>query len=101
MTIDKEGIAYSKFYCDVCQEPIEDLADGNTVFKPDNPGDTLHVHRYCEDRGRTQDRGYDNYQKLEHDVIYLLRNYGWLTPGGNVKAKMKEAARSAEVFNRF
>jgi hypothetical protein len=96
VTINDQGTAFPRFYCDVCRKPIEDLAEGNTIFNSEIPGNTAHVHKLCEFPAGTKKAGYNNWHPLEADLVYLIRNYGWLDASGKPTAKMKEAVQKAD-----
>jgi hypothetical protein len=99
VVIDKDGISYPQFYCDVCREPIETLEEGNTIFSSEIPGNTSHVHKLCS--MKTKPHGYDNWHDLSNDVVWLLKRYGWLTKEGGVTPKFEKAVDKATKFEGF
>jgi hypothetical protein len=99
VTINENGVSFPRFYCDICRKPIDDLTLGNTIFNSEIPGNTAHVHKLCELPGGTKKAGYNNWHPLTADLVYLLRNYGWLDPEGNPTEKLEEAVREVERFS--
>ena len=99
VTINENGVSFPKFYCDVCRKPIDDLAEGNIIFNSKIPGNTAHVHKSCERPAGTKEAGYNNWHSLTSDLVYLLRNYGWLDSKGKATEKLKKAVLETEKFS--
>jgi hypothetical protein len=87
--IDQHGTGYPQFYCDICGEPITDLTLGNTVFRSEASSDTIHDHKECDHRAKTQ--GYNNWHDLTSDLVWLPKRYGWVTKEGKVTKAMTDA----------
>jgi hypothetical protein len=84
----------------VCGKRIAELEEGNTIFRSQHPANTLHVHKECDAARRASaGKDYDNWHPLDHDVIYLMRRYGFLDAGGELTKKCRAAWAHCMVFD--